>query len=94
MVIFDMWLFVFFNLQVYFMVILYEIGQFCIIGVKYSFSSVVINGLIEEKFFVLFVLNFVMIVVSILGRFDLLVKGLRLNNIKVEKISVIYGKDN
>lgn len=54
----------------------------------------VINGLVDEKFFVFVGVVFVMIVVSMLGRLDLVFKGLWLNNIKVEKISVVYGLDN
>lgn len=75
-------------------VIPYETGQLCITGVKYSLSSVAINGPIEEKFSVPSVPNSAMTAVSILGRLDLLVKGPRLNNTKAEKTSVIYGKDN
>ena len=32
--------------------------------------------------------------VSMLGRLDLNVRGPRLNNTKIEKTSVVYGKDN
>ena len=81
-------------LQAHLTVIPCKTGQLCITGIKYSLSSVAINGPIEEKFSVPSVPNSAMAAVSILGKLDLVVKGLRLNNTKAEKMSVVYGQDN
>ena len=81
-------------LQAHLTVIPCQTGQLCITGIKYSLSSVAINGPIEEKFSIPSVPNSAMVAVSILGRLDLVVKGQRLNNTKVEKMSVVHGQDN
>ena len=71
----------------------YQTGRLHITGIKYSLSSVAINGPIEEKFTTSPASNSAMAAVSILGKNDLVVKGQRMNNTKAEKTSVIYGKD-
>ena len=68
----------------------YQTGRLDITGIKYSLSSVAINGPVEEKFSTS---TASMAAVSILGKNDLTVKGQRMNNTKAEKTSVTYGKD-
>lgn len=71
----------------------YQTGRLDITGIKYSLSSVAINGPVEEKFSTSTASNSAMAAVSILGKNDLTVKGQRMNNTKAEKTSVTYGKD-
>ena len=71
----------------------YQTGRLHITGIKYSLSSVAINGPVEEKFSTSTASNSAMATVSILGKNDLTVKGQRMNNTKAEKTSVTYGKD-
>lgn len=71
----------------------YQTGRLDITGIKYSLSSVAINGPVEEKFATSTASNSAMATVSILGKNDLTVKGQRMNNTKAEKTSVTYGKD-
>ena len=71
-----------------------QTGQLRITGIKYSLTSVAINGPVDEKFSIASVPNSAMTAVSILGRLDLVVKGQRLNNTKAEKTSVVHAQDN
>lgn len=71
-----------------------QTGQLHITGIKYSLTSVAINGPVDEKFNIPAGVPSAMTAVSMLGRLDLMLKGPRLNNTKAEKTSVMHGPDN
>ncbi|KAL9976241.1 hypothetical protein ACROYT_G013513 [Oculina patagonica] len=71
-----------------------QTGQLHITGIKYSLTSVAINGPVDEKFSIPAGAQSAMTAVSMLGRLDLVIKGPRLNNTKAEKTSVMHGPDN
>lgn len=71
-----------------------QTGQLHITAIKYSLTSVAINGPVDEKFSVPAGAASAMTAVSMLGRLDLVLKGPRLNNTKAEKTSVVHGLDN
>ena len=84
----------FFSIQAHLTVIPCQTGQLCITGIKYSLTSVAINGPVDEKFSIPAGAASAMTAVSMLGRLDLVLKGPRLNNTKAEKTSVVHGLDN
>ena len=83
-----------FSIQAHLTVIPCQTGQLHITAIKYSLTSVAINGPVDEKFSVPAAAASAMTTVSMLGRLDLVLKGPRLNNTKAEKTSVVHGLDN
>lgn len=83
-----------FVIQAHLTVIPCQTGQLHITGIKYSLTSVAINGPVDEKFSIPAGAQSAMTAVSMLGRLDLVIKGPRLNNTKAEKTSVMHGPDN
>lgn len=83
-----------FCVQAHLTVIPCQTGQLHITAIKYSLTSVAINGPVDEKFSVPAGAASAMTAVSMLGRLDLVLKGPRLNNTKAEKTSVVHGLDN
>lgn len=70
-----------------------QTGRLHITGIKYSLTSVAVNGPVEEKISVSPGLNPALLDISMQGRLDFDQRGPRLNNTKAEKTSVIYGPD-
>lgn len=70
-----------------------QTGRLHITGIKYSLTSVAVNGPVEEKISVPPGLNPALSDISMQGRLDFDQRGPRLNNTKAEKTSVIYGPD-
>lgn len=85
---------IFYVIQAHLTVIPCQTGQLHITGIKYSLTSMAINGPVDEKFSIPAGAHSPMAAVSMLGRLDLVLKGPRLNNTKAEKTSVLHGPDN